>query len=97
MAPYLAELLTDSYDVARFNGYHSLKSVPEFSEFEYDFVGSKQARQTKKEDAMRLWNEMTARPSASKSLLINDQKLLDSSDFQKLRDQRIDPPMVLIE
>ena len=36
MAPLLAELLTDSYDVVRFIGYHSLKELPGFSEFEYD-------------------------------------------------------------
>ena len=38
MAPYLAELLDDSYEVVRFIGYHALKELPAFEDFEYDFV-----------------------------------------------------------
>ena len=97
MAPYLAELLTDSYDVVRFIGYHSLKELPEFSEFEYDFVGSKEGQQQDREKAMQQWNESENRPQPSRALLISDQKALIKKQFNAMREQRIDPPITLVE
>lgn len=97
MAPYLAELLTDSYDVVRFIGYHSLKEGQDFSNFEYDFVGSDQTQQVGRSNVLRLWNENADRPSPSKPLLINDQKTLNKTDFQRIRNQRLDPPVTLVE
>ena len=46
MAPYLAELLTDPYDVVRFNGHRSLASLPGFRglDYDYDYVGPTAAR-----------------------------------------------------
>ena len=97
MAPYLAELLTDSYDVVRFIGYHSLKELPEFSEFEYDFVGSKEGQQQDREKAMQQSNESENRPQPSRALLISDQKALIKKQFNAMREQRIDPPITLVE
>jgi len=97
MAPYLAELLTDSYDVVRFIGYHSLKELPEFSKFEYDYVGSKQTQEQDRDKALQQWNESKNRPQPSKALLINDQRLLIKKEFESMRKQRLDPPMTLVE
>ena len=97
MAPYLAEQLTDTYDVVRFIGYHSLKDLPEFADFEYDFVGPKKSREQKSRDAMKIWKALAERPSPSKSLLIDQQGGLMKERFQAIRKQRLDPPVVLIE
>jgi hypothetical protein len=97
MAPYLAELLTDSYDVARFVGYHSLKSLPEYSDFEYDFVGAKAVQEQRKADALRFWIGATARPAFSKPTLIDEKGLLSEDKFKVLRKQRLDPPVYLAE
>ena len=97
MAPYLAELLTDSYDVVRFIGYHSLKDLPEYSEFEYDFVGSKQTQQQGRDKVLQLWSESEKRPQPSKALLIDDQRALIKNEFEAMRKQRLDPPMTLVE
>jgi len=97
MAPYLAELLTDSYDVVRFNGYHSLKSLPEFSDFEYDFVGSKQSQQQGRRSALQRWSESDKRPAPSRPLLISDERRLIRKAFQAMRHQRVDPPITLVE
>jgi len=62
MAPFLAELLTDSYDVVRFIGYHALKELPEFSDFDYDFVGSEQSQQLGRNKALNNGMKRTTKP-----------------------------------
>ena len=37
MVPHLAELLNDPYDAVRYIAYRSLRSLPQFANFEYDF------------------------------------------------------------
>ena len=97
MAPFLAELLNDSYDVVRFIGYHSLKELPEFSEFEYDFVGAQQDRELGRERAIQKWKESTDRPSPSTSQLIDDQRAFVEEAIHAMRNHRLDPPIKLIE
>ena len=97
MAPYLAELLTDSYDVVRFIGYHSLKELPDFADFEYDFVAPEAYRQQSREQVLDSWNEKSNRPSPSESLLIDTQGTLKRNQFQQMRNERLDPPVILSE
>ena len=97
MAPYLAELLTDSYDVVRYIGYHSLKELPEFGDFEYDFVGPKESREQNSQQALQSWSEMDERPTPAASLLINAQGGLNKDAFEKLRSQQSKSRILLIE
>ena len=97
MGPFLAELLNDSYDVVRFIGYHALKGLPEFSEFEYDFVASQQERETRQQRALQIWNASNDRPPPSSSLLIDAKGQLNKQKFRQLREQRLDPTIKLIE
>lgn len=97
MAPFLAELLTDSYDVVRFIGYHSLRALPEFSDWQYDFVGPTKARELSLEKVIEKWGRSERRPTPSRALLIDAQTMLMKKEFQTLRDQRLDPKMKLIE
>ena len=97
MAPYLAELMTDNYEVVRFIGYHSLKELPDFADFEYDYVGSKQNQKLDRIEVLQRWIDSDTKPSPSKALLISDQNTLLEDVIQKIRNQRLDPPMTLIE
>jgi len=83
--------------VVRFNGYHSLKDLPGFSDFKYDFVGSKDSQQRKCFDALKVWTEQIDRPTPSGATLIDQRGGLMKDNFQRLRKQRLDPPVVLIE
>ncbi len=96
MPPYLAELLVDTYDVVRFNGYHSLKAIPEFSDFQFDYVGSRTSRQNGRARALRIWNALEA-STASTALLIDDSGKIDQTEFNRLRQKRLDPKMTLVE
>jgi len=97
MAPFLAELLTDSYDVVRFIGYHALKELPGFSDLVYDFVGSQEAQQLGRSQALKKWKELDDRPSPSSQLLINEENELIENAVRAIRNQRLDPPMNLVE
>ena len=97
MAPFLAELLTDSYDVVRFIGYHALKELPEFSDFDYDFVGSEQAQQLGRNNALKKWNESADKASPSNAVMINEQNELIEDGIRVMREQRLDPPIKLVE
>ena len=97
MAPFLAELLTDSYDVVRFIGYHSLKSLPQFADFQYDFVGPVPDREAGRTQVIERWQESSDRPVSSPSVLIDAQQKLIEAAVEALRKQRLDPPMKLIE
>jgi len=97
MAPFLAELLTDSYDVVRFIGYHSLKDLPEYSKFDYDFVAPPKNRLAGQKQALDIWSTSDDRPSPSKSLLINPNRQLIEDQFRTLRSQRLDPIIKLVE
>ena len=97
MAPYLAELLTDTYDVVRFIGYHSLKELPGFSDFSYDFVGSEEAQQLARDKALELWITSGNKASSSNALLINEQSELKEEEVRLIRDQRVDPTIKLVE
>ena len=97
MTPFLAELLDDTYDVVRFIGYHSLKDLPEFGQFVYDFVGSTDSRKQARQRALEQWLQQTDRPSESKACLIDAEGKLIDADFQRIRKKRIDPPIFLNE
>jgi hypothetical protein len=97
MAPFLAELLTDTYDVVRFNGYHSLKQLPEFADLEYDYVGSEEHKALTRDQVLQTWNDSRTKPTPSTALLVDEDKALLQKMFREIRNQRIDPPMTLIE
>ncbi|MEM9411173.1 MAG: multiheme c-type cytochrome, partial [Planctomycetota bacterium] len=97
MAPYLAELLRDSYDVVRFIGYHSLKALPGFDEFEYDFVGPESDRNRKSVQALKIWEAFANSPAVSRELLIGEKGGIIKSRYQQIRSQRLDPPFYLSE
>ena len=98
MGPYLAEMLTDSYDVVRFIGYHSLQKLPEFSSFQYDYVGSRKSQTNAKDNILKQLGQIPKKNSLGrKSLLIDAKGGIDKKKFSEIRDQRKDPPIVLIE
>lgn len=97
MAAYLAELLTDSYDVVRFIGYRSLRKLPDYASFDYDFVGSEEARADRRLRALDVWNERPDRRTPSEPLLIGPQGALIEKEFDRLRSRRSDPTVILAE
>ena len=61
MVPHLAQLLDDPYDAVRFIAGRTLRTLPEFAAFEYDFVAQPDARRDAQRRAMSVFSQMRAR------------------------------------
>jgi hypothetical protein len=97
MAVYLAELLTDSYEVVRFIGYHALEDLPGFADFDYDYVGSEASRRKARLEASILWHEQGDPLPRSAALLIDAQGRLVTERLREIRNRRVDPIVILAE
>lgn len=57
LAPYLALFLDDSYDAVRYIASRSLRSLPAFRDFAYDYVASPPSRAAMRIRAMQIWRD----------------------------------------
>ncbi|MBC7819173.1 MAG: hypothetical protein IAG10_19965 [Planctomycetaceae bacterium] len=92
-APFLAYLLDDPYSVVRYVSYRSLKKLPGYEEFLYDFVITKERREQGKNQALRIWQTRThpAFGELGNSILMNQEGQLDieaAEEILKKRDNR---------
>jgi hypothetical protein len=99
---YLATLLDDPYPAVRFNAARSLRRLPGFEDFDYDYVGTADHRQSAARRALQRWRKQS--PAApGRSLQLPDQVLLSADGtlrqdkFDLLLRQRDDKPVTLAE
>jgi hypothetical protein len=64
IAPLLAPLLTDEYATVRYIAGHSLRSLPGFEEFEYDFLAPPEQRSAKRDEALSIWSAPASTPAS---------------------------------
>lgn len=67
LAPFLVLLLEDPYSAVRCVTYNSLRQIPEYADFAYDFVGPEGQRSDAKQRALQIWDRMRSQatiPSA---------------------------------
>jgi hypothetical protein len=98
-APYLAQLLDDRYDAVRYIAHRSLRRLPGFADFEYDFVGPPQDRAAATLRAKQVWNASSGsprQPFARETLIDKGGRVLEG-EFQRLWNHRDDRPMSFIE
>jgi hypothetical protein len=98
-APYLAQLLEDRYDAVRFIAERSLRRLPGFHDFEYDFVGPPEQRAAAHQRALRIWDRAQIsqeRPFAA-PVLIDRQGRVQQTPFLRLWKLRDDRPMAIRE
>lgn len=98
-APYLAQLLEDRYDAVRFIAQRSLRRLPGFQEFEYDFVGPPDRRAAARQRALQVWagSQRSMKWLFAPSVLIDRQGHVLETEFQRLWKQRDDRPMAIVE
>ena len=98
MGPYLAELLEDPYDAVRLISSRSLRTLPGFADFDYDFVAPPRQQFADAVKALTLWrraprvNERTA-----PALLISSDGNLNMDVVRRLLRQRDARPVLLRE
>ena len=98
-APYLAVMLNDPYDVVRYIGARSLRTLRGYEGFRYDFIGGDDHYRNAVKRAMKVWKGQSgvARRSTGTQILIDvDGRLLDD-EFARRLEQREDPPVILGE
>jgi hypothetical protein len=97
--PILAQLLADPYEAVRHIARRSLRTLPEFADLPFDYVGTEDDRQAAALDAFRIWNQRyrpLSSPDNRTVLLSPDGKLL-GSEFSKLNRARNNREVVLAE
>jgi predicted CXXCH cytochrome family protein len=88
LVPYLAQLLEDPYAAVRYIAQRSLKKLPGFKDFKYDFIGLAEERTRARERALSMWQ---SKSTASANLQT------DEKTFQKLLRDRDDRYIELLE
>jgi len=98
MAPYLAQLLDDPYDALRFGAARSLRALPGFSGFSYDFVAPSTALREAQLRTMTTWDRVRESPKrADPELLLNPDGSLQIEAVLALLKQRDNRRMLLRE
>ncbi len=98
-APFLAYLLDDPYSVVRYVSFRSLRTLPGYKEFAYDFTAARRNRQRAKNLALEIWQAQTRQPfgDSGSALLLDNQGQLNSPAADKLFRRRDNRPIVIFE
>lgn len=74
MAPYLAQLLDDPYDAVRFIAGRSIRTLPGFTDFSFDFVSGQRTRREAQRRAMAVWDKTRqVGPRTDQTLLVDER------------------------
>ena len=97
MAPYLATLLEDPYPVVRYIAARSLKELPGFETFSYDYVatGPGDLRESR-ERALDIWGR-TAKPEATLRCSWSAMAFWSGTRWKLCLKNRNDRPLELFE
>jgi hypothetical protein len=90
MAPYVSLLLNDSYDAVRYIAARSLKTLPGYENFAFDFAGSENERAINQRRALGLWRDMRDRQGrrGDETLLFNADGTFIADRIDRLTSQR---------
>ena len=90
-APYLAQLLDDPYPAVRIVAYRSLIRLPQFSDFEYDLMGSAADRADARRRALEIWNaSKESRQGGNSTVLVAPDGSIQEDRFEELSAKRDD-------
>lgn len=100
-APLLARLLEDPYSAVRHIAHQSLRQLPGYRDFAYDFVGDAAERAQRSRAAREHWPgvapERVKVPGVAAALLLRPDGTSEDSAVETWRRQRDDRPMRLRE
>ncbi len=88
MVPLLAPSLDDSYDAVRYIAGRSLRSLPGYDSFEYDFLLPPGERESKVNEVMNLWHGRGPVATRRKEVLIGDDGRLNRCLWRRGVQQR---------
>ena len=98
MIPYLGELLGDPYDAVRYIAADSVRSLPGYENFAYDFVATREERFEHALDALTTWRNSTqSGDRRDPQLLFNEDGSLDTAKMRRFFSLRNTRPLFLRE
>ena len=98
MVPHLAELLNDPYDAVRLIAYRSLRSLPGYDTFEFDFLADRDNRITTTLPVIQAWHQSNlSRERRDPELLFDAEGALRVDVMKRLFSQRDTRPLFLRE
>ena len=91
--------MDDPYDVVRYISARSLRWLPGYKDFVYDFVAKPQERARAPQRALEVWRDQSGRSAdrTGSEVLIDPDGSLRQGDIAHLLGQRDDHPMELGE
>jgi predicted CXXCH cytochrome family protein len=97
-SPLLSELLIDPYSVVRHVAHRSLRSHPDFKDFEYDFIAPPAQRRETRDRAIAIWNGVVHRsPVQQLDAVFDVDGKLKLGVVKKLMEQRDEREVFLPE
>ncbi|MCA8943765.1 MAG: hypothetical protein KDB80_14475 [Planctomycetes bacterium] len=90
MAPLVAELMRDPYHPVRFMAFRTLRTSPEFTDVEWDFMAPTEVRETTIDDVLERWRQTDPRPNAVVSIAPDGSLMRDVFD-RLLRNRDLRP------
>jgi hypothetical protein len=96
-APLLAGLLDDPYDAVRFVAHKSLKRLPGFASFDYNFVGPPETRTAASIEVRRTWQQSPGKEPFAPAVLISPNGQLRDAEISRLLKLRDDRPIDISE
>ena len=98
-APYLAQLLEDPYHAIRFMAHRSLRELPGFTDYRYQFMGKKAKRTQANKAARAIWAQTMSSSKAAftHNILLDDKGRLQRDVFDRLLKARNNRRIYLLE
>jgi predicted CXXCH cytochrome family protein len=99
LAPFLAELLNDSYSAVRYIAYRSLRQLPGFEQLKYDYVGPGPDLIAARDKVLEIWlrTHKAKLDRIGPEILIDADGNPDRARIDRLLQQRDNRPVELIE
>ena len=98
-APFLARLLEDPYSAVRYVTYLSLRKIPGFENFDFDYIGPTASRSEARERALEIWqsNRVSTEPKDRERILIGPTGDVIREEFDRLLKERNETDVVISE
>lgn len=97
LAPFLAGLLDDPYSAVRYIAYRSLRRLPRYGDFTYDYIAPASNRAAAAGRALEIWARGPRPQRTGPDVLLTPEGGLETEAVEALLRERDDRPVDLLE
>ena len=96
MPRFLSEILVDPYSTVRYIAQRSLKFLPGYADFSYDYIGPVAGRSEARQRALEIWRNQAA-PTSDAAIGSQTAVVLNDAQVSAMLRQRNNRRMELLE